>query len=564
MVFDERTMTVYYPSLVCNLQIRFDEGLTRLPVPATTVQTKAGAAAPIPVDILTVPEPLIMATGSDNLSQVLGVVPKVCSVELPGYRQAGTFSMTLEYQDLPLDPRVVRAMRVDVHLGAVEARDFGDGMTSTTFIGQRPSILAANNDNLLIVGLADSINVYHGKSGSTVQVEGRDLRGLFLDTPIAADTLRRIDLSLPIDEVVSALVNDLHPQGGNITVEAADDPDWPGLVVPSPGVLGDLTRVNLDAGGQRQVAGGKGEASKITFWDLITQYCTLVGAVPYFKGRKLLIKPARSLYYFRQAELSPAEAETPFDGALPRSVAYPLVQTPEDYTYRRLVFGHDIEDWKMERKLGGVKVPAIRCVSVDTSSQERGQAKLIEAVHPPETQQAARTTSVGTGGQTGQSDELRISIPGIKNRDRLKQIAEDLYEEIGRQEIGGSVQTKNLASFGGDNQDPDLLKMRPGDPVEFRVNASGLGTFPPPISELTQHTHRLFEDEVAEVAKRLNGDENMARVLVASNRGEVSELVRTFRVNTVKYDWSAESGVGISFDFQNYIEARYAVTPHGE
>jgi hypothetical protein len=564
MVFDERAMTVYYPSMVCNLQIRFDEGLTHLPIPIKTVVNKAGEAVTIPVDVLSVPEPLILATGSDNLSQVLGVVPKACSVELPGYRQAGTFSMTLEYQDLPLDPRVIRAMRVDVHLGAVGARDFGDGMTSTTFIGQRPSILAANNDNLLIVGLADTINVSHGKNGSIIQVEGRDLRGLFLDTPIAAETLQRIDLSLPIDEVVSALVNDLHPQGGRITVQAADDLDWPGFVVPSPGVQDDLTRVNLDAGGQRQVASGKGEVSKITFWDLITQYCMLVGAVPYFAGRTLMIKPARSLYYFRQAELSPAEAETPFDGALPRSVAYPLVQVPEDYTYRRLVFGRDIENWKMERKLGGVKVPAIRCVSIDTSGEVRGQDKLIWAVHPDETQQAARVTSVGAGGQTGQSDELRISIPGIRNRDRLKQIAEDLYEEIGRKEISGSVQTKNLASFGGDNQDPDLLKLRPGDPMEFRVDASGLDTFPPPISELTQHTHRLFEDEVAEVAKRMNGDENLARVLVASNRGEVSELVRTFRVNNVKYDWSAESGIGIAFDFQNYIEARYAVTPHGE
>lgn len=552
--------TVFRPSLVCNFQIRFDEGLTVLGR-AEAAEDKAGGST-TPSTIGSKDQPLILERGPDNLSQVLGVVPRSASVELPGYRQAGQFSLEIAFRDLPLDPRVIRAASVAIHLGSVTPQQFADGMTQIVPFGDsrfddsqiRSSVLETSPDNIVLAGLVDSIETEHGSGGSVLRMEGRDLRGILLDTPISPKTLQNVDLSKTIDLVVANIVN-IHPQGVGIPVDVRAA-EWPGGVLPSPATLDDTTRVNLDASGRALKAAVKGEAQEVTFWDLITFYCFQVGGVPHFVGSTLRVRPARSLFDTRRRDLS---LPTPFVGGAPRNLRPPIFES-EQIQFRRITFGRDIENLRFERKLAGVKVPVIRVISYDTSGKTRGTDRLLIYEHPPKDRTGARVTSTGASGETLETSVITIKAPGIRNKDRLKRIAEDVYEEIGRQEFGGSIETKNLSSFGGDNQDPDLLRLRPGDPIEIRVNASGARVTPPPVSPLTDGASRSFEEEVREVTQRV-GDENLARVLVATNRGEVAELTRTFRTSTVRFDWDASTGVSIAFDFQNYVEARYDVTP---
>lgn len=552
--------TVFYPSMVVNLQLRFDEGLTLISG-ATTPESLAGANS-LPVQSAQPVKPSVLAKGRDNLTQIIGIVPKVCGVDLPGYRQAATFSLVMSYRDLPLDPRVIRAIGVAIHLDAVPAGEWGDGMVQSPDLrqpsGRRSSIITTSEDNLLFAGLVDNLNVDY--STQAITMDGRDLRGMLLDTPISAATLQSIDLNQSIDKVVSHIVQDLHPQGAGIEV-VVQASEWPNGVIPSPATFDDITRVNLDATGSQLKAAAKGEAEKVNFWDLITQYSFMVGGVPYFAGSKLRIRPARNLYDARRQDderTFDARAGTPFKNGAQRSVRPPLVSEPETFGFRRFVIGKDVQSLNFERKLTGVTVPVIECVSVDTSSKERGKDKLLKVQWPSAENAEARTTKVGVGGVTPSTDILRINVPGIKNKDRLLEIAQDLFQEIGRQEMGGKLETKNLASFGGSNQDPDTLRLRPGDAVELRVDATGQQSFPPPISEVTNLEEKSFEGAVKAVQARV-GDENLARVLVAVNRGQVAELQRQFRVGNVRFDWNSDSGVGIAFDFQNYLEARYTV-----
>ena len=549
--FAPTPIEVYYPSLVINLALRLDEGPTSASPKTIRELADAGTAPPASTEE---PDVLIKDT-TDNLSHILGIVPYAASVELPSYRQAGTFSITLAFRDLPLDPRVIRALGVDVHLGTVDAGRFGDGMTQVP-VGKRPSILDAIDENLLVSGTADTIDVEHGRRGSLVHIEGRDLRGIMLDASLDSRSLAQVDLSKPIDQVVAQILN-LVPQGAAIPVDVKAS-EWPGGSVPSPGVQGDLTRVNTGCQGDRQVPTAKGNANTLKFWDIITQYCFLVGGIPHFVGKRLRIRPARSLFDAQlQEETFDTNVPTPFANGARRRVSQPLVSTDQEFAFRRIVYGNDIDTLRFERKLGGTKVPVIEVVSVDTSSEERGEARLLIAQHPPETDADRRQTSEGPGGATPQTDVLRIPVPGIRSKERLAEIAKDLFEEIGRQEIGGSVETRSLASFGGTNQDPDLLTLRPGDPIELLVDGSGLNALPPPISELTNEAARSIEEQVREVAQRI-GDETLARALVNANRG--TTLQRVFRTSNVRFDWDKETGVSIAFDFQNYVEARYAET----
>jgi hypothetical protein len=71
------------------------------------------------------------------------------------------------------------------------------------------------------------------------------------------------------------------------------------------------------------------------------------------------------------------------------------------------------------------------------------------------------------------------------------------------------------------------------------------------------HTQRSAAEEIAELTKRL-GSEALATSIVNSSRGTNGQLTRTFRVSTVKFDWNVDSGIGIDFDFQNFVEVRWS------
>lgn len=547
-------MDLFYPSMVVNLKMRFDEAFSVITLNPESVESlaKAGIASG------ELARPL---ASKDNLSQVMGIVPKTCSVELPGYRQAGKFSLTLEFKDFPIDPRVLRAVDVEIHLGSVPADKFGAGITSNPELGKKRSSVidtrtqggTVNEDTLALSGLADVISCEHSDSASTIYMDGRDYRGILLDTPALGDMIANLKLGQTIDSVVEQIVK-YHPllktqfNAQNLKIDFKKD-EWGGKL-PRVANDSDLIRPLMKAEGGQANMPMKGDSDKVNFWDLITQFCYLVGAVPYFAGRKLWIRRARSLYDRINAG-TPGNS-TPFTDGKRRTIK--TVSGTEELAVRRLVYGSDIYNFKLERKLCGTgKRPVVMAVSQDPGSGNKGFMSRVITARWPEKKQA---TSVTATGEASQEEILRIPVPGIKNKDRLKEIAHDIYEEIGRGELSGAVSTRNLSSFGGTNQDVDLLHLRPGDAIELVTAANTVvGTRPPVISELTAHNARSFEDEVDALTKRL-GDANLARVIVATSRNSIQELQRIFRVKEVKFSWDASSGVGIDFDFQNYVEAR--------
>lgn len=571
-------MPAFYPSLVVNFRLRFDEAFNVITVPApvsvddlsdNTISPSAQGQADI--------RPLITQRGTDNLSHVSARIPDSAIVELPGFRQAGTFNLSFQFQDLPIDPRLLRSIGVEVHLGAVAASDFGDGMVRANAQGSRSSILntmsaggTPREDTLLLAGTVDTWTVEHTDKGSVVHMEGRDLRGILLDSPINPKLFKTLNLSKPIDDVVRQILS-RHPFGKDFIV-SINPQDFDGGVVPSPASADGITRVRLNANGQGQgTAKPAGGTDQINYWDLITRYCYLVGAIPYFVGYKLRIRPARSIYDLSKKAGYDPRVPTPFAGGKTRTVQVGDPQRGEQLNLRRLVYGRDIQTLKFERKYTGVKARVVECISINTSSNQRGKQKLITArwpdkpptgaqLPPGANVDRAKTTSVSPSGKQSEEELLRIPVPGVSDPKRLQQIAKDLFEEIGRGEMGGSCETKNLASFGGDNTDPDLLHLLPGDPIEFQVDTRGLSSKAPLVSELTNQQRRSFEEQVSIIKQKIP-DENLARVIVATARGNIVELQRFFRVSNVKYAWDKNSGVNVDFDFQNYIEARSGVTP---
>lgn len=567
-------MPVYRPSFVAKFQLLFDEALIGKP-PDKPENVEDRVSKPVPqYTPVAAEKPAITSPGKDKkASFVFGRIPKAASVELPGYRQAATFSLTLDYLDLPIDPRVVRGCAVELHLGTVAASDYAEGAKGTPKSGQYVTVLdthnpdgSTNTETLLMLGIVDDWEVKHSGSGSVVEIKGRDPRGVLIDTSIEIapghtnQLLDKIDYAQSIDKVVAQILA-VHPLFArfNVVVNAAD---WANGIVPT--VSGDSElRHRMPAkplltkkGTPRKTLSANAGAT--SFWDLIVKFCYLVGAIPYFVGYELHIRPSRTIYDQMRGDVDPVKNPTPFRGKVERTRDN-ASGAPIDpgLRWRRFVYGRDIESLSFTRKFAGHSRPKIiRVVGAldPVATKNKGQLQYFEGMWPPPVVGDPKITKANPGKNSGMEEILNVKAPAIADHDALVEIARATYEELGRGEMGGSVETTNLASFAGGNPDPDCLRLKPGDGVEFLVNAKAFNATNLLISTLNSLEQAAFENAVAAIAIRL-GDLDLARAIVTTARGGNSAVQRFFRVQTVKYSWST-SGVKVSFDFQNYFVTR--------
>jgi len=608
----------YYPSCVVNLTIRFDSAqfVTAEKDAMTTREFVAAANAPKKLLQVIGTGPIGHQSEQDGNTYLLQILPNKCDLTLEGHRKAGKFDIVIPYRDLPVDPRMIAAIGVDVHLGTVDPLAFSNGMDGAPAAGQtRTSVLntfdeAGNQrlDTLAFVGDADSIDVDHGAKDSTLHIEGRDLRGALLDSPLPPDQMAKINTNQQIHHLVADIISG-HPLlcgvvvdtsalpstlGGKVAADAvkaalAADPkhkhaglviacnraEWPNGKILSPALAKDRSRARKGAKGDKAGATQSpgGDAQKTSFWDLIVQYCFLVGAIPSFYGRVLWIRPTQSIYDATGGKRNP-NPRSPFAGQMDRVVAQGEPGEPLTLQIRRMVFGRNVEGFKMARKLRGKMPGTIRVVSHDPMAGERGLMKVQQEDYtaeeyakengfyvPPKKGQK-KGGKASKKSASGKSDEKEVKVivvkGGIKNHDQLKQIARSIFYEARRGDLTGSIQTKDLASFGGDATDPDLLRMRPGDPIELEMDVRELAKRSPLVAELCAHGQRSPAEEIAAILPRCNGNVALATAIVGSARGYVTHIQNKFYVNNVQFNFEATSGVKVSFDFENFVDARAA------
>lgn len=590
---------VYYPSCVALLAVRLDEAYQpeqdSMP-DAISVDTLVQRPNSGSVGLAKMPSTLpdMLSGKFDALTLATERIPKGMTVELPGYRQAGKFSLTLDFQDLALDPRQIRAIGVEIHLGTVSGTAFAQGMSTTVpGIGGRPSVIKTrdsggnvNLDTLVIMGSADEISWHHTKDSSEITLEGRDLRGILLDSPIRPDQLRKLKLSASIVDVIAQIIS-FHPFGERFRVKYVAN-EWPNNTPTSPGVVGDYTRVRLGAqevnpgnpSGSQVSLSGAGDPRKCNFWDMITKYCFLCGAVPYFVGPNLWIRKARTLFDTVGQDIPTVIRPTDTSAFLSQGLPATRAFNGERLKTRRMVYGENILDLKMVRKLGGVTTPTIELVCVNTSSDQRGMNPVsglpnrllvsqfdgINLTHPVTNpppilphgkRRNVKRTKMSPNGKTALQEFLRIPVHGIANIQLLDELAIDVFNEVARQELTGSFSTKDLASLAGDNEDADLLRLRPGDPMELMVRSDASISSSPVEAELIRN-ERFHESRLAQAfSDETNAGTAAAKAVARTKRGSsVPELQRFFRTANVKFAWSTDDGVTVSADFQNYVQIR--------
>ncbi len=617
----------YYPACLVNMLIRFDEAfnadaeiesgiLGNVLVDATVPEIRArllalraasstknsGGLAQLPTG-----RTLFDAQANQKGSSILARIPLRASIELNNIRKPSTFNMTFDYKDLPIDPRLVRSVGIEIFLDTVSATDFAQGInqapgnprTSQNIIGASGRFRPTPK-NLVLKGIVDNWQVSHGSSGSTATLEGRDLVGLMLNTPITVQLLQKMGnmLDRPIDQVIKTIVASVGAWNDLIEVDAPQA-GWPvdgnGTFGPPPIVqksakLSQLSLLEVkeektnprgrsSADGKKPRVSLGADQNNLSVWDLITRYCNLVSAVPYFTIKEvngqfksvLWIQPQLGLYDFYADSKGKFRAETPFNTT--RTVEIAGGATKE-FRVRKLMYGRNIEDLSYERKYQGITARAVEVVSYDTSSTRRGGDRVISAISklrpsyaqkigatPPLAKKDAQVKSGAVPSGLSEQDEvLRVYVKGVTDINQLQIMADGLFEEIMRGETGGSVRTRSLASFGAGNEDPDLLHIRPRDPLELSVDIRpGNAQLPASTTVLIEQTRKSVMELETEIFARTK-DRNLARAIAYSSKNAVAQLQNAFRVNSVAFDWDVNSGIGVSIDFHNYIMARNAVT----
>ena len=542
---------------------KLEQELARLDAERAAIQRKAfgGSEAQRPESLEKKPP--------DNRTLDLDLLPSTCNVSRCNLKDSDTVDLTIDWRDVPIDPRVVRSALVIAVVGAVPADEWEAGMRGErrpdgslrSVVERQPGQELRFTSSSRFVGFVDEWTCSFSDDGDTISMTGRDVSALLRDQQLEAE--HGIDLELPISLGVKELL-DRFPmtRGMQVVYGLPRDPNDPMNMIteePFGPVPANSTEKNGPVPGAGKLGKGKGKGKmrartkksdeRESLWDHVMKVLQRLALIPVVRGFTLYILEPRTLF------------------ADPRR-------------RRKMVWGQNLKALSFSRKMGGVK-----CQTIEMRSPDPIQGRTLWARYPVFEGQPAsgllgkggspqptKTRSVVVGPTGAADDAILVQyVAGVRDQKRLENIARNVFEEIGRQEIEGSIETDEIESFDS-VVEADLLDLWPGDPMEVLVakptsidqpqpdaGIGGLNPFAsdPPPANLSSELQRLNALSVAERARYLQGlgfSDAAAQRLAEVQ--EQARLTSIFRIGHVNLKYSTEDGIEIDADFHNYIYVR--------
>lgn len=178
----------YYPSCWVRLQLRFEDYTPRPFAPQVE-----GQGDPV--------------TRSQFFGLDTVLIPYTAKVSLNSYRQADEATITIPYGALPLDPRTLRQATIQIFAGTVQPGDFAytHGPLEGGPIAVVPEVGADGRSHEVFRGFIDSWEVTLD-GDDTIEISARDISGILIDAEMPLDGLAGIPSTMPLDEVIRALI----------------------------------------------------------------------------------------------------------------------------------------------------------------------------------------------------------------------------------------------------------------------------------------------------------------------------------------------------------------------
>jgi hypothetical protein len=412
----------------------------------------------------------------DGLTYTIGaVIPRSFKLSLNGFKEPDTMTCDLRFVDVPFDPLVFRSVGVELYVGTITQDDYTAGISGATrdqasadtsqdageplnvvpdsFVGPSGEL----RSNLRFQGFVDEWETeLTDESLAVVHFKCSDNTRVLIDTPMSPGA--RLSSTLPVDQAVAQFLAQW-PQFAGLTVQYR--PASLGTIPTLGPVFADSSQ--MPDGLQASQGGAK---QTLSVWDYLVELMTCIGhniRVETYAGSPVIV-----IQRIRAAlgKNFPPRDGDPFTGRTWDGSNHPL---------RTFIWGRNCKVVKKQRKYsraGSINVE-VRCYNPLTKS-------TMLARFPP------FANSAGLGGQAANpnasTNRLVHALPGdgridtkytiypvagVTDQTTLQNIAQAYYEGLNRAELGLTIQTKDLASYGGDNSDPDILDMFAGDHFEF-------------------------------------------------------------------------------------------------
>lgn len=474
----------------------------------------------------------------DGLTHVLeGIVPIEFGLSTNGLRIASSLNLRMPFIACPIDPRTIRACAVEFYLGTIRESDaiaqisgFGGQRADSTTSNAASQPLDALPDtwtdalgqprtNKRFSGWVDEWECEWSRGMSLIRLTCTDNTKLLLN--VDAPAKGQVSKDLPLDQAIAKYLT-FSPIFAGLTVEyrpANETPPTLGAVLHSSAFTPNQgPPVSLMAGSHYE---------KASVFDYLTDICRAVGHSLFMDDTTLVIQRVRSI-------TSANVQGRPNDPYKPRTMPDGTV-----LPYRRLLFGRNVKLLRLKRNLAK-RAPtniSVRAYNPDTKETlvERFPLKLDAQV-------------MALPGDTSEEKWLELNIGGgVVDRKTMRLYAQEIYESLWRQEVAVEIETMNLASYGGGNDDPDLLDIAFGDPVEVLFARDDFYSTLGP-------TQRSLDaaGANAELMRAAGFPDDFANAYAQAytNAG----LQQIYRFHKAEISGSRNEGVKIKLDCVNYVE----------
>ena len=463
----------------------------------------------------------------------------------------------MKIQERKVFEELAEAATVQVFGGVVDALTWAQTMDGP----EAPGLLLPDTDprgetNELFRGFIDDWD--HSIEGTldSLEVTARDLTQFFIDPELPVTALKGVPKDTSLDKAIHLLVlGDGLPEGkskrpglpgaSGVAIVNETGADLPVLSKIKPPSWFD-SKKTVKVGRRRSKANTK----KITYWDMINDLCVSAGLIVFVRpGTKPIVDRAgRSLAV--AAEIVITNPRTHYG----KSTQYgnKLIRATD---VRRFVAGLNCKV-RMRRNLAGTARPT----AVEFHAWDPGLGKGFEGRYPPK----KKVVKASVSGK-GDSEEVKVFVVrgqgGEGIQERLNAMAESTYEQIGRGEFNVSIRTQGFsfqppdlsAPRKVDEQDPDIFRMRMGEPIEVTVDKGS-------HEQARVSSATLLEAETTEraadtmIAAGVRPD--VARAIAAAARAE--HLQTEFRSKTLMMNYSEGK-----WDFElkaiNYLDVRHSL-----
>ena len=208
----------------------------------------------------------------------IDIIAKSVNVDINDYTQADTFSLIIDYDQFPFDPRAMRSVQVTI---AMENIPSGERIQLRKY-NPRTEV----DGNLVFIGFADIQEIAFDDASREVFLEGRDYMGLLLDTSRVL-----IDKKNAAGLVVGSKIAQKPKFTGKLITTAftsllREQRAFNGLNVEARLGSDPIPKINGDA---NNVAG-------TSYWHIIEKYVAREGLIAYMDLDKLVITNPRNLF----------------------------------------------------------------------------------------------------------------------------------------------------------------------------------------------------------------------------------------------------------------------------